>query len=166
MSVPVDRWGSQMAPHDIWRSLHGKVQGKCYDCERISWNFSQPFKMFLTITSSLCLCYREASQISRVSTQSACYPAASTTGPTRGRWPHPLYTRVSSGLSWKSQLWCRKNRCVHVFCKHFHCDHKTCYVFHHIPHCTGHREIVVVKCSRLFESDGFCLCVYVKGLFG
>lgn len=123
--------------------------------------FQPHFKVFLTIMSVLCSCYREASQISRVSTQSACYPAASTTGPTWGRWPHPLYTRVSSGLSWKSRLWCRKNRCVHVFCKHFHCDHKTRYVFHHIPHCTGHWENAVLKCSRLFESGGFCLCVCV-----
>lgn len=65
-------------------------------------------------TLSWCLCCRVASRTSRASTQSASCPAASTTGPTWDRWPRPLCTRASSGLCWKSQLRCRKNRCVRV----------------------------------------------------
>lgn len=62
---------------------------------------------------SLCSsCCRGALQISKVSTPSAYYPAAFTTGPTWGRWPHPLCTRASPGSSSRSQSQCQKNRCV------------------------------------------------------
>lgn len=62
---------------------------------------------------SLCVsCCRGASQILKASTPSASYPAVFTTGPTWGRWPHPLCTRASPGSSSRSRSECQKNRCV------------------------------------------------------
>lgn len=115
--MPVDRRGSQVAPHDNRRTLHGEVQGKCANPCRSSLEIPPVFEISFPVmraTLSWCLCCRVASRTSRASTQSASCPAAPTTGPTWDRWPRPLCTRASSGLCWKSQLRCRKNRCVRV----------------------------------------------------
>ena len=100
----------RLQTHSTWSSSKwGCVQFWIWSW-KMWWSFNKWIHHIVKLISCLCVSLRAVWLILKASVPGFYYPAAFTFGPTSAPWPRPLCTRVSSGLCWKSQLKCQRNR--------------------------------------------------------